>query len=127
MKHPCAFSMAFVEFKDKALVASLLQRKQEVKIRDRVLIVDSAGESKHIKVNNENKKAKQKPAGTWNATSIAVSIFRLSCNSSLWTSQFEVIFTSFSSCSCPKQDAVFEQSGLYNVRKKPQQDVSYSC
>lgn len=54
--------MAFVEFKDKALVASLLQRKQEVKIRDRVLIVDSAGESKHIKVNNENKKAKQKPA-----------------------------------------------------------------
>ncbi|XP_075876918.1 nucleolin-like isoform X2 [Nelusetta ayraudi] len=54
--------MAFVEFKDKALATSLLQRKQEVKIRDRVLIVDSAGESKHIKVNNENKKAKQKPA-----------------------------------------------------------------
>lgn len=63
MKHACAFSMAFVEFKDKALATSLLQRKQEVKIRDRVLIVDSAGESKHIKVNNENKKAKQKPAG----------------------------------------------------------------
>lgn len=70
MKHFCAFSIAFVEFQDKALAASLLQRKEEVKIMDQVLIVDSVGESKHIKVNNENKKAKQKPAGTGNATSV---------------------------------------------------------
>lgn len=81
MRRLCAFSVAFVEFKDQALVTSLLKEKQEVKMGDRILVVDSAGQSKKKqkktpKVNNENKKAKEKPPGTWNATSKAIIIFR---------------------------------------------------
>lgn len=81
MKHPCAFSLAFVEFKDKALVTSLLERKEEVKMGDRVLIVDSAGKSnvnkkkETTKVKKENKKTKEKPAGTWNVTSVIIILF----------------------------------------------------
>lgn len=56
--------MAFVEFKDKTLTTSLLEKKEEVKIRDRVLIVDSVKESKTIKVNDNKKETKEKPAGT---------------------------------------------------------------
>lgn len=72
-----------MEFKDKALVTSLLEEKQEVKMGDRVLIVDSAGKSKinkkkaTTKVNKENKKTKKKPAGTLNATSVTIIILRI--------------------------------------------------
>lgn len=63
-----------MEFKDKTLVTSFLESKEEVKIGERVLIVDSAGRSKinntaaaattTTKVKQEKKKAKVKPAGT---------------------------------------------------------------
>lgn len=81
-----------MEFKDEALVRSLLEGKQEVKIEDRVLIVASARESKtskkSTKVNDENKKTKQKPAGTWNVTSITIISFRFSCSASSLAGQF---------------------------------------
>lgn len=90
-----AFSLAFVEFKDKAVVTSLLKKKEEVKMGDRVVIVDSVGKSKIIKkteatiVNKENKKTKGKPAGTWDVTSIIIMMFRFNMQcfftgSSVW-------------------------------------------
>lgn len=135
LRHARAFSLAFVEFKDEALVSSLLEGKQEVKMEDRVLIVASARESKtskkntKTKVKDENKKTKQKPAGTWNVTSInhhfiqgfmqcffiGLSVFNASISPPL------------SSCSEAQQQVVCEQSVLCHVRKKPQEVVFHSC
>lgn len=54
MENPHAYSIAFVEFKNKAAAVSILQRKRAVKIRERDLII---GEAKTVKANDENKEA----------------------------------------------------------------------
>lgn len=52
MEHPRAYSIAFVEFKNKAVAMSILQKKGAVKIRKRDLII---GEAKTVQANDENK------------------------------------------------------------------------
>lgn len=60
MEYPCAYSIAFVEFKNKAVAMSILHKKRAVKIRERDLII---GEAKTVKANNENKETKAESPG----------------------------------------------------------------
>lgn len=60
MEHPCAYSIAFVEFKNKAAATSILQKKRAVKIRERDLII---GEAKTVKASDENKETKAESPG----------------------------------------------------------------
>lgn len=59
-------SIAFVEFKNKTIARKIQQKKQQVKMQGRVLIVDFVGEtnatnsSKVIKTNGDNNSAKGK-------------------------------------------------------------------
>lgn len=57
MEHPHAYSIAFVEFKNKAAATSILQKKRAVKIRERDLIIGEA------KANDENKETKSESPG----------------------------------------------------------------
>lgn len=55
-----AYSIAFVEFKNKAVTMSILQKKRAVKIRERDLII---GEAKTVKANDKNKETKAESPG----------------------------------------------------------------